>query len=43
MYYGGKQKLASHIISLIPRHKLCCESCIGGAAIFFANNPIGGQ
>ncbi|MGB3108303.1 DNA adenine methylase [Sphingobacterium siyangense] len=38
-YYGGKQKLASRIISLIPRHKLYCEPFIGGAAIFFAKRP----
>ncbi|GAA0881830.1 DNA adenine methylase [Sphingobacterium siyangense subsp. cladoniae] len=38
-YYGGKQKLASRIISLIPRHTLYCEPFIGGAAIFFAKRP----
>jgi len=39
IYYGGKQKLASRIISLIPRHTLYCEPFIGGAAIFFAKRP----
>jgi DNA adenine methylase len=35
-YYGGKQKLASKIIPLIPKHTLYCEPFIGGGAIFFA-------
>jgi len=35
-YYGGKQKLAVKICSLIPSHHLYCEPFIGGAAIFFA-------
>lgn len=35
-YYGGKQKLASKIISIIPDHVLYCEPFIGGAAVFFA-------
>ena len=34
-YYGGKQKLASKIIKLIPQHNLYCEPFIGGGAIFF--------
>lgn len=38
-YYGGKQKLASRIVSLIPRHRLYCEPFVGGAAIFFAKRP----
>lgn len=38
-YYGGKQKLASTILKLIPKHKLYCEPFIGGAAIFFAKEP----
>jgi DNA adenine methylase len=38
-YYGGKQKLASKIISLIPEHKLYCEAFTGGGAIFFAKPP----
>jgi DNA adenine methylase len=40
-YYGGKQKLASTILKLIPEHKLYCEPFIGGAAIFFAKEPSG--
>lgn len=35
-YYGGKQKLASTILQLIPEHTLYCEPFVGGAAIFFA-------
>jgi len=38
-YYGGKQKLASTILKLIPAHNLYCEPFIGGAAIFFAKDP----
>lgn len=38
-YYGGKQKLANKIISLIPKHTLYCEPFLGGAAIFFAKPP----
>lgn len=35
-YYGGKQKLASKIVSLIPEHILYAEPFVGGAAVFFA-------
>ena len=35
-YYGGKQKLATKIISIIPQHTLYCEPFVGGAAVFFA-------
>ena len=38
-YYGGKQKLASTILSFIPSHNLYCEPFLGGAAIFFAKEP----
>lgn len=34
-YYGGKQKLASTIVKLIPSHNLYCEPFLGGGAIFF--------
>lgn len=40
-YYGGKQKLASRIIELIPEHNLYCEPFVGGAAVFFAKQPSG--
>ena len=33
-YYGGKQQLASIIVSLIPEHGIYCEPFIGGAAVF---------
>jgi len=35
-YYGGKQKLVSTIIPLIPIHNLYCEPFFGGGAIFLA-------
>jgi DNA adenine methylase len=34
-YYGGKRKLVSTIVPLIPQHNLYCEPFIGGAAVFF--------
>ena len=38
-YYGGKQKLVSTIVPLIPNHNLYCEPFLGGAAVFFAKQP----
>jgi DNA adenine methylase len=38
-YYGGKQKLATTILKLLPTHSLYAEPFIGGAAIFFAKEP----
>jgi len=38
-YYGGKQKLSSIIVSLIPEHVLYGEPFCGGAAPFFAKDP----
>lgn len=38
-YYGGKQKLASIIVSKMPVHNLYCEPFVGGAAVFFAKAP----
>lgn len=35
-YYGGKQKLATKILELIPEHVLYCEAFTGGGAVFFA-------
>lgn len=35
-YYGGKQKLCSVIIPLIPPHTLYCEPFVGGGAIFYS-------
>jgi DNA adenine methylase len=34
-YYGGKQRLASRICGLIPRHTVYVEPFCGGAAVFF--------
>lgn len=38
-YYGGKQKLAKTIISMMPAHKVYCEPYFGGGAVFFAKHP----
>ncbi|MEH0156429.1 DNA adenine methylase [Limibacter armeniacum] len=34
-YYGGKQRLASKIIQMLPEHNLYAEPFCGGAAVFF--------
>jgi DNA adenine methylase len=38
-YYGGKQRLATQILGIIPEHRIYCEPFRGGAAIFFAKEP----
>lgn len=38
-YYGGKQRLADVIISMMPPHKIYCEPFFGGGAVFFAKGP----
>ena len=38
-YYGGKQLLASTIVSMIPEHRIYCEPYFGGGAVFFAKEP----
>lgn len=35
-YYGGKQKLASFILGMIPAHRIYVEPYFGGGAVFFA-------
>jgi len=35
-YYGGKQRMASRIVPLLPRHTVYVEPFAGGAAMFFA-------
>lgn len=35
-YYGGKQRLASKLVPLIPKHTVYCEPFAGGAALLFA-------
>lgn len=35
-YYGGKQKMSSKIVPMLPRHTVYVEPFAGGAAIFFA-------
>jgi DNA adenine methylase len=34
-YYGGKQKLADSIVSLMPPHKVYLEPFVGGGAVLF--------
>lgn len=38
-YYGGKQKMAKKIVSMIPAHKIYCEPFFGGGAVFFEKKP----
>ena len=38
-YYGGKQKLVTTILPLIPAHKMYVEPFVGGGAIFFSKPP----
>lgn len=38
-YYGGKQKIAKHIVELLPDHKCYVEPFCGGAAVLFAKPP----
>jgi DNA adenine methylase len=38
-YYGGKQKLVSHILPRIATHNFYVEPFVGGAAVFFAKPP----
>lgn len=35
-YYGGKQKLVTTILPMIPEHTLYAEPFVGGGAIFFS-------
>ena len=35
-YYGGKTKLAKHIVPLIPKHTVYCEPFCGSGAVMFA-------
>ena len=39
-YYGGKQRLAKWIISHFPQHRSYIEPFCGGAAVFFAKEPV---
>src|SRR5690606_37080029 len=38
-YYGGKQRLVSTILPLIPEHTTYVEPFVGGGAIFWAKPP----
>lgn len=39
VYFGGKQMLASTIISLLPNCEVYCEPYVGGGAVFWAKPP----
>lgn len=39
-YYGGKQKIARHIVKLIPQHTVYVEPFVGGAAILYNKKRI---
>lgn len=40
-YYGGKQRLADKIVSMLPKHHHYIEPFAGGAAVFFAKGVMG--
>jgi DNA adenine methylase len=40
-YYGGKQRIASEIISMMPAHKIYVEPFFGGGAVFFQKPKTG--
>lgn len=43
-YYGGKQRLARHIVPLIPPHRIYCEPFFGGGAVmFYKGRPASGN
>ena len=39
-YYGGKQTVLNHILPMIPKHNVYTEAFAGGAAVFFAKDPV---
>lgn len=39
VYYGGKQRIADWICSMIPKHRIYCEPFFGGGAVFFTKAP----
>ncbi|MDR1223269.1 MAG: DNA adenine methylase [Tannerella sp.] len=40
-YYGGKQRIAPEIISMMPAHKIYVEPFFGGGAVFFRKQKAG--
>lgn len=38
-YYGGKQRMLSIILPMIPQHQIYVEPFMGGGAVFFAKEP----
>lgn len=39
VYYGGKQRIADWICSMMPKHRIYCEPFFGGGAVFFTKAP----
>lgn len=39
-YYGGKQRMLRHILQVVPAHQVYTEAFAGGAAVFFAKEPV---
>lgn len=39
VYYGGKQRIADWICSMIPPHRIYVEPFFGGGAVFFTKAP----
>jgi len=42
-YYGGKQRMATKIIKLIPKHQTYIEPFFGGGAVFWQKEPSKGE
>lgn len=38
-YYGGKQSMVKHLLTMIPPHKLYTEPFLGGGALFWSKKP----
>ncbi|WP_299217002.1 DNA adenine methylase [uncultured Dokdonia sp.] len=38
-YYGGKLNMLSHILPLIPEHRIYTEAFFGGGAVFYGKEP----
>ena len=38
-YYGGKQNMLKHILTLVPEHKIYIEPFFGGGSLFWAKEP----
>lgn len=40
VYYGGKQRLLTVILKLIPEHEIYCEPFVGGGAVFMGKDRV---